>query len=174
MHRVPSTAATGARLLTILKGCGAHLQTLGSERACVKPGFVMTQQTESSSARRTAHACRTCRDHRHQASKARRCPCAPGAYGNRQGPSSHARTSAGSWSRRMASGPALPAALDSRAAMLHYCVCCSGVLHTEWRRTATCDVKWRLIEAQGGPLVQPGSGCSGARAAQWDCRRSAR
>jgi hypothetical protein len=68
---------------------------------------------QQSSARWIAHACRTCRGRAAHVGGAAR-PLAPRPLRRQAGASSPARTSAGSWSRRRAGGPAPPSALSSR------------------------------------------------------------
>jgi len=72
-----------ARLLQA-RGCflclqerGAHLETVGSMKASVRPPGLRQRYL----ARWTAHACRTCRDSRRDALEARRYPCAHSACG---------------------------------------------------------------------------------------------
>jgi hypothetical protein len=105
-----------------LERCSAHLQTVGSKKASVKPCGAHVKSV----ARWTAHACRICRDHRYEnwrrgedpASIALR-PLHQQAW--RKLP---ARTSAGSWCRRMVECLAAPSALDPCTPMLRCVVWC--------------------------------------------------
>ncbi len=89
------------------------------------------------------------------------------------GASSPARTSAGSWSRRRAEGPAAPSAADVRAPMLR-CGVRSKKIHTmQGTNTPHVAKKQRVMTHKVRALTQPSSGCSGGQPLQCDCRRSA-